>query len=97
MNEPLRSYDDAAAWLGVPRAWLEEEVRAGRVSHVKLGRHVRFTQTHLDDLVAAREVRASGGASPESSSALTGDLSPVYGKLSPMPYRRRGPVPREAD
>ncbi len=58
MREPLRNYTDAAAWLGVPRRWLEDEVRFGRVSHTRIGKHVRFTQEHLDELVARGEQRA---------------------------------------
>jgi excisionase family DNA binding protein len=59
VGEPLRNYDQAAAWLGVARGWLEAEVQAGRVSHTRLGKHVRFTQEHLDELVARGERRAS--------------------------------------
>jgi len=53
--EPLRNYTQAAQWLGVPRKWLEAEVQAGRAPHTRLGRHVRFTQGHLDAIVAAGE------------------------------------------
>jgi excisionase family DNA binding protein len=94
MKEPLRNYDEAAAWLGVSRAWLEEQVRAGGISYVKLGRQVRFTQAHLDDLVTAREVSAHGGLQP---SGLTGELSPAHGQLTPMRYRRRRARSREAE
>jgi len=55
MSEPLKNYAQAAKWLGVPQTWLEAKVQAGEVPHTRLGKHVRFTQEHLDAIVRAGE------------------------------------------
>jgi excisionase family DNA binding protein len=55
MNEGLRNIDQAAAWLGISKRTLEEYVTARSVPFTKVGRHVRFTQAHLDAIVAAGE------------------------------------------
>ena len=86
LREPLRNYDEAAAWLGVARSWLEAEVQAGRVSHTRLGKHVRFTQEHLDELIARGEERAVW---PEDQPE--GELRPPR-RLKPL-----GPRPRQPD
>lgn len=59
MSEPLKGYAEAAAWLGVPRKWLEDRVQRGEAPHTRLGKHVRFTQAHLDAIVVAGESRVS--------------------------------------
>jgi excisionase family DNA binding protein len=64
VKEPLRDYEAAAAWLGVPLGWLKQEVREGRAPHVRLGKYVRFSQAHLDRLVAEREVPGPPGSRP---------------------------------
>lgn len=55
MSEPLRDYDAAAEWLGVPKKWLQGKVQAGEAPCTRLGKHVRFSQAHLDAIVAAGE------------------------------------------
>lgn len=62
MSEPLRDYDESAAWLGVSRKWLEKEVQQGRAPHVNFGRRVMFTQQDLDQIVNAHHKR--GGPAP---------------------------------
>lgn len=74
MTEGLRDEQQAAAWLGVPVAWLEGEVRARRVSFTQLGPHVRFTQAQLDELVTRR---TSGAAPDRALDMQLSDLRPV--------------------
>ena len=48
----LLDYDQAAAYLGVSRTWLQDQAQAGRVERVLLSRgNVRFTRTALDSFV----------------------------------------------
>ena len=51
----LMNYAQAAEWLAVPERWLQDQVRAGQAPHTRLGKHVRFTQEHLDAIVRAGE------------------------------------------
>lgn len=67
MPEPLKNYTQAAEWLGVPQKWLEAKVQAGEAPHTRLGKHVRFSQQHLDAIVAAGEPRSQATATTESS------------------------------
>ena len=50
---------EAAEALNVPRTWLRDKVTAGAVPHTRLGRHVRFTEAHLAQIVHAGERQAS--------------------------------------
>ena len=51
----LYSIAEAAEALNVPFSWLRDKVTAGQVPHTRLGRHVRFTEGHLSQIVAAGE------------------------------------------
>lgn len=53
---------EVAARLGTRPSWVYEAVRAGRLEHVKLGKHVRFTPEQVAAAVAEATVstRASG-------------------------------------
>ena len=84
MSEPLRNYDQAAAWLGVPKSWLENKVQAGEVPHVRIGKHVRFTQAQLDEFVAWNERRPREPEGPFDGASP----SPVQ---TPRPFHRRRP------
>lgn len=57
------SVDDAAAALGVGRRWLADQARNGRVPHIKLGIHTRFTPAQLDEIIAAN-TRAADAVKP---------------------------------
>jgi len=51
----LLDYDQAAAYLGVSRTWLEDQAQAGRVERVLLSRgNVRFTRAALDAFIENR-------------------------------------------
>jgi excisionase family DNA binding protein len=52
---PLYTIGEAAELLNVPFTWLRDKVTAREVPHTRLGRHVRFTQTHLSAIIAAGE------------------------------------------
>jgi excisionase family DNA binding protein len=52
---PLYTISEAAEMLHVPFSWLRDKVTAGQVPHTRLGRHVRFTEAHLTEIVAAGE------------------------------------------
>jgi excisionase family DNA binding protein len=47
--------DEVAVMLGVSKAWVYAEVRAGRMPHVKLGRYVRFRRESIADWVSGLE------------------------------------------
>lgn len=49
----LLSIPEAAEVLNVPEKWLREMVTARRVPFTRLGKHVRFSQAHLDEIVLA--------------------------------------------
>lgn len=45
----------AADRLGVPEGWLRKAVTARRVPFTRIGKHVRFTEEHLESIVRAGE------------------------------------------
>jgi excisionase family DNA binding protein len=51
----LYSIREAAEVLNVPFTWLRDKVTARQVPHTRLGRHVRFTEAHLAEIVAEGE------------------------------------------
>jgi excisionase family DNA binding protein len=51
----LLSIEEAARVLNVPENWLRKKVSAHEVPHTRLGKHVRFTRAHLDQIVSAGE------------------------------------------
>lgn len=56
--EPLLTAADAAALLSVRPSWIYEAVRDGRLPCVRVGRHVRFLRSDLEEWVRAQ--RAPG-------------------------------------
>jgi excisionase family DNA binding protein len=61
MTARLYSIAEAAEVLNVPFSWLRDKVTAGEVPHTRLGRHVRFTEAHLVEIVTAGERRICQG------------------------------------
>ena len=51
LSEPLLDPQAAAALLSVRPSWIYEAVRTGRVPHLKIGRHVRFLRSDLEQWV----------------------------------------------
>jgi len=48
LAEPLLDVETTAALLSVRPSWVYEAVRAGRMPHLKIGRHVRFLRSDLE-------------------------------------------------
>lgn len=55
MSDGLRNVEQAAAYLGIPKKSLYAMTAARSVPFTKFGRHIRFSQEHLDAIVAAGE------------------------------------------
>src|SRR4051794_32264942 len=53
----LLTIAEAAAVLNVPENWLRKKVTARAVPFTLIGRHVRFTDEHLDQIIEAGEQR----------------------------------------
>jgi excisionase family DNA binding protein len=49
---PLLRPDQAAHLLAVKTSWIYEAVRAGRMPCLRIGRHIRFTRSMLEDWLA---------------------------------------------
>jgi excisionase family DNA binding protein len=49
---PLLRPEEAANLLSVKTSWVYDAVRAGRVPCLRVGRHIRFTRTMLEDWLA---------------------------------------------
>ncbi len=47
------NYEQAAEYLGCTSRQIRRFVASGEIAHVKIGLHVRFSQEHLDDYLAA--------------------------------------------
>lgn len=58
LSEPLLDAPAAAHLLGVRPSWIYEAVRAGRLPHLKVGRHIRFLRSDLEDWVLTKRVAA---------------------------------------
>ncbi len=49
---PLLRPEEAANLLSVKTSWVYDAVRAGRVPCLRVGRHIRFTRSMLEDWLA---------------------------------------------
>lgn len=49
---PLLRPDEAAHLLSVKSSWIYEAVRTGRMPCLRVGRHIRFTRSMLEDWLA---------------------------------------------
>ena len=52
---PLYDVEGAAAYLNIPARWVADAVRDGKIRHERFGKHIRFTQEHLDEFIVACE------------------------------------------
>lgn len=68
---PLKTIEQAADWLGVPRRWLVDAVTARQVPHTRVGKHVRFADHHLEAIVAAGEQQVRNDPSPVARQEAT--------------------------
>ena len=55
MNGKLLTAEDVAALLGVPRTWVYEQSRLGRIPTVTLGRYKRYRREAIDEWVRENE------------------------------------------
>lgn len=62
LAEPLLDAAAAARLLAVRPSWIYEAVRVGRLPHLKIGRHIRFLRSDLEDWVLTRRVGGSVAA-----------------------------------
>jgi excisionase family DNA binding protein len=60
---PLLTAADVAALLGVPKTWVYEQSRLGRIPTVTLGRYKRYRRKAIDEWVAQLEAPAKRLAS----------------------------------
>jgi excisionase family DNA binding protein len=56
LNTPLLTPAEAAQLLAVKPSWMYEAVRAGTLPCLRIGRHIRFTRTMLEDWLQGRVV-----------------------------------------
>ena len=54
LDGPLLRPDQAAELLNVKTSWIYEAVRTGQLPCIRLGRHIRFTRTMLEEWIAVR-------------------------------------------
>jgi excisionase family DNA binding protein len=63
----LLTLPEAAAHLNVSVRWLQEAVQQRRVRCTRIGKHVRFTNEHLVELIAAGEQPVTLPAHPATA------------------------------
>lgn len=56
MTQPL-TVGELAALLRVCTDWVYRECRAHRLPHTRIARRIRFTEAHVQEILAAGEVR----------------------------------------
>lgn len=54
LDGPLLRPDQAAVLLAVKTSWVYDAVRTGTLPCIRVGRHIRFTQTMLEEWLATR-------------------------------------------
>lgn len=52
LDEPLLRPQEAAALLAVKTSWIYDAVQTGRLPCLRIGRHIRFTRTMLEEWLA---------------------------------------------
>ena len=84
LDEPLLDCAAAAALLNVRVSWVRDAARLGQLPCLRVGRHMRFTRTMLEDWLAGQFAerstpgytysRPAGGPGRRASSGAAGDL-----------------------
>jgi excisionase family DNA binding protein len=54
LDTPLLTPAEAAELLAVRPSWIYEAVRSGTLPCLRIGRHIRFTRTMLEDWLQGR-------------------------------------------
>jgi len=67
MSESLLTADEVATMLGVPKSWVYEQSRAGRIPTVTLGRYRRYRREAIEAWVGRLEAPARGARAYASS------------------------------
>ncbi len=60
LAEPLLDTVAAARLLSVKPSWIYEAVRDGRLPHIKIGRHIRFLRSDLEEWVLTQRFEGYG-------------------------------------
>jgi excisionase family DNA binding protein len=55
LPDHLLDLDGAADYLNVPKSWLEIAVRRRKVGCTRIGKHIRFTRKHIEDIIRVGE------------------------------------------
>jgi excisionase family DNA binding protein len=59
MRDSLLTADQVAAMLGVPRSWVYDQSRKGRIPTVTLGRYRRYRREAIEDWLREIEDHAA--------------------------------------
>lgn len=62
LDEPLLDAEQAAALLNVRPSWVRDAARARRLPCIRVGRHMRFTKSMLEQWAARHRIEQ--GAAP---------------------------------
>ena len=54
LDGPLLRPEQAAALLAVKTSWVYDAVRTGNLPCIRVGRHIRFTRTMLEEWLESR-------------------------------------------
>ena len=54
LDGPLLRPDQAAALLAVKTSWIYDAVRTGNLPCIRVGRHIRFTRSMLEEWLEGR-------------------------------------------
>ena len=77
-DEELLTVDDVCAWFQVTRDWVYDEVEAGRLPFLRLGRkHLRFDRGELVGYLKAATGRRSSPQQPSGQAIWTAGLEPL--------------------
>lgn len=58
LAEPLLDAQDAATLLTVRPSWIYDAARSGALPHIKIGRHLRFLRSDLEQWVLEQRLGA---------------------------------------
>ncbi len=85
---------EVAQRLGISEWWVREQIRRGRVPHLRFGRHrIALLPAHVDaiiELVTVEPARwqgesGAGGGASGSADATSGTRKPASGKAGDVP------------
>lgn len=59
--QPLLTKDDVCQILGVKESWLNAEIAAGNIPHLRLGKrkNIRFRPSHIEEYLRNKEEAAN--------------------------------------